>query len=234
MIALVRHIRFPLTFDVKLLQNDLDKVLTPNWIKHYNTNDYTGNWSSIALMSQGGKSDTIYALPTNNKEVIYTEVLDKCLYFKEILEELKFDKTSVRLLCLSAEAEIKPHKDYCLGYEDGSFRIHIPIITNNKVEFILDDQQLIMNEGECWYINANFTHSVANRGNHDRIHLVIDGIRNEWTDQLFFQHANKEAFIKSETNIKESDKEKLIEELRRMNTPTAEKLILALLKGTEQ
>lgn len=233
MIELIRHIQFPLFFDVKLLQNDLEKVLTNNWVKHYNTNDYTGNWSSIALMSQGGKSDTIYALPSKNEEVIFTEILDKCAYFKEILEQFKFDKTSVRLLCLSSGAEIKPHKDYCLGYEDGCFRIHIPIITNNQVEFILDNQQLIMNEGECWYINANFTHSVANKGKQDRIHLVIDGIRNEWTDQLFFQHAKKEAFIKSETRINKSDKDKIIEELKKMNTPTAEKLISDLLKDTE-
>lgn len=229
MTELVRYIKFPLLFDKELLKKDVSKVLSDNWVKHYNTNDYSGDWDSIALMSQGGKSSTIYALPSNNDEVIFTEILDTCLYFKEVINQFKFQKTSVRLLRLSVGAEIKPHKDYCLGYEDGCFRIHIPIITNSEVEFILDNTRLIMNEGECWYINANFTHSVANRGKEDRIHLVIDGIRNEWTDELFFKNAKKDGFEKKIVQNTKEEREKIIQELRKMNTPVAEKLISDLL-----
>lgn len=229
MTELIRHIQFPLYFDTNLLKNDINKVLSSNWIKHYNTNDYEGDWSSIALMSQGGKSENIYALPSNNDEVTFTEILDACQYFKEVINQFKFQKTSVRLLRLSVGAEIKPHKDYCLGYEDGCFRIHIPVITNDEVEFILDNERLIMKEGECWYINANFTHSVANRGTNDRIHLVIDGIRNEWTDELFFKNAKKEGFEKKVIQNTKEEKEKIIQELRKMNTSVANKLITDLL-----
>lgn len=229
MTELIRHIQFPLYFDTNLLKNDINKVLSTNWIKHYNTNDYEGDWSSIALMSQGGKSENIYALPSNNNEVTFTEILDACQYFKEVINQFKFQKTSVRLLRLSVGAEIKPHKDYCLGYEDGCFRIHIPVITNDEVEFILDNERLIMKEGECWYINANFTHSVANRGTNDRIHLVIDGIRNEWTDVLFFKNAKKEGFEKKVIQNTKEEKEKIIQELRKMNTSVANKLITDLL-----
>ena len=229
MTELIRHIQFPLYFDTNLLKNDINKVLSTNWIKHYNTNDYEGDWSSIALMSQGGKSENIYALPSNNDEVTFTEILDACQYFKEVINQFKFQKTSVRLLRLSVGAEIKPHKDYCLGYEDGCFRIHIPVITNDEVEFILDNKRLIMKEGECWYINANFTHSVANRGTNDRIHLVIDGIRNEWTDVLFFKNAKKEGFEKKVIQNTKEEKEKIIQELRKMNTSVANKLITDLL-----
>lgn len=229
MTELIRHIQFPLYFDTNLLKNDINKVLSTNWIKHYNTNDYEGDWSSIALMSQGGKSENIYALPSNNDEVTFTEILDACQYFKEVINQFKFQKTSVRLLRLSVGAEIKPHKDYCLGYEDGCFRIHIPVITNDEVEFILDNERLIMKEGECWYINANFTHSVANRGTNDRIHLVIDGIRNEWTDVLFFKNAKKEGFEKKVIQNTKEEKEKIIQELRKMNTSVANKLITDLL-----
>jgi hypothetical protein len=229
MTELIRYIQFPLSFDTNLLKEDVNKILNHEWTKHYNTNDYSGDWSSIALMSQGGKSDNIYALPTNNEEVAFTEILEQCNYFKEIINQFKFQKSSVRLLRLSVGAEIKPHKDYCLGYEDGCFRIHIPIITNDEVEFILDNKRLIMKEGECWYINANFTHSVANRGKEDRIHLVIDGIRNEWTDELFFKNTKKEAFEKNNIQNNTKDKGKIIQELKKMNTPVAEKLIADLL-----
>jgi quercetin dioxygenase-like cupin family protein len=147
------------------------------------------------------------------------------MYFKEVLDGFLFEKTAVRLLQLAVGAEIKPHSDHCLGYEDGSFRLHIPIITNPDVEFILDGKRLIMNEGECWYIDANFEHSVANRGKQDRIHLVIDGIRNDWTDELFYKEASENQFTKPEITMSEEQKLQVIAELKRMNTSAADELI---------
>jgi len=222
---LVRYIKFPLFFDTERLKNDVHKIINKNWKNHYNTNDYTGKWTSIALMSQNGKSDSIFALPNGDEKLIPTEILDACTYFKEILDSFLFEKTAVRLLKLDVGAEVKPHSDNCLGYEDGCFRLHIPIITNNEVEFILDGNRLIMNEGECWYIDANFIHSVANRGNEDRIHLVIDGLRNEWTDNLFFKEAEQNDFIKPATETSEEEKRLMIAELKRMNLPIANQIL---------
>lgn len=227
----IRSIKFPFAFDTHLLKSDLQKIIHKNWTDHYNTNDYNGKWTSIALMSVNGKSDNIYALNTGTDEVVYTEILDSCTYFKEILDHFLFEKTAVRLLQLAVGAEIKPHKDYCLGYEDGSLRLHIPIVTNSEVEFILDGKRLIMNEGECWYIDANFTHSVANRGTENRIHLVIDGVRNEWTDTLFFKEAHQDQFLKPVPKLGEAEKLRMIEELERMDNPAAREIIEGLRKG---
>lgn len=227
---LIRHIKFPLSFDVEKLQIDVEKVLKKNWVNHYNTNDYSGEWDSIALLSQGGKSNNITAFNMGTEKVIFTEIMDSCPYFKEIIAGFKFEKTTVRLLRLAAGAIIKPHTDNDLGYEDGYFRIHIPVITNPEVEFILDNQRLIMNEGECWYINANFKHSVANKGKEDRIHLVIDGIRNEWTDALFFKVANENQFIKREPELSKEEKILMIEQLKLMNTEVANELIAKISK----
>ena len=222
---LIRHLQFPIHLDIVKLKEDLQHVMQSHWTHHYNTNDYTGDWTSVALMSPDGKSNTIYALNPNNEAVKSTEVLDSCLYFKEVLDSFLFQKTSVRLLRLAAGAVVKPHSDHCLGYEDGCFRMHIPIITNPDVVFILDNERLIMNEGECWYIDANFTHSVANNGNEDRIHLVIDGIRNPWTDTLFFQQADPSLFMKPEQTFSDAQKDQIIAELQRMNLPVSQKLI---------
>ncbi|MGV7105075.1 aspartyl/asparaginyl beta-hydroxylase domain-containing protein [Flavobacterium sp. U410] len=227
---LVRYLKFPFQFDPERLQKDLQKITDHQWKPHYNTNDYDGDWSSIALVSQGGKSDNINAFPIGTEKATYTEIMDPCLYLKEVIDRFSFEKTTVRLLRLATGASIKPHTDNCLGYEDGYFRIHIPIITNEHVEFILDGQRLQMNEGECWYIDANFTHSVANNGAQDRIHLVIDGIRNEWTDELFFKQASEEQFIRSMPELKDNEKQLMIEELKKMNTPAANQIIAELLK----
>jgi quercetin dioxygenase-like cupin family protein len=226
--TLIRSIKFPIVFDTEKLKNDLSKIINKKWTDHYNTNDYTGKWTSVALMSKDGKSDSIYAFASNNDEIVNTEILDSCTYFKEVLEGFLFEKTAVRLLQLAVGAEIKPHSDHCLGYEDGSFRLHIPIITNPDVEFILDGKRLIMNGGECWYIDANFEHSVANRGKQDRIHLVIDGIRNDWTDDLFYKEASENEFQKPKTVMSEEQKLLMIAELRKMNTAAADHIIRTL------
>lgn len=131
----------------------------------------------------------------------------------------------MRLLNLAAGAVIKPHKDYCLGYEDGSFRLHIPIITNPDVVFILDEKRIVMNEGECWYMDANFTHSVRNEGTADRIHLVIDGLRNQWSDALFFKEAQPEQFLTPKTPMDAATKNNMIEALKLLNTPAALQII---------
>lgn len=231
--TLIRYIKFPLKFDIEKLQNDVEKILKKNWVNHYNSNDYSGEWSSIALLSKGGKSDNINAFSIGNEKVSYTEVIDTCDYLKDVIDGFLFEKTTVRLLRLGAGAYIKPHTDNCLGYEDGCFRIHIPVITNPDVEFILDNQRLLLNEGECWYIDANFTHSVANKGNKDRVHLVIDGIRNEWTDELFFKEASENQFIRPEPELSKEEKILLIEQLKQMNTETAKELIEKFSKELE-
>lgn len=222
---LVRSIKFPLLFNKEQLVADTNKVIKRKWTNHYNSNDYSGKWTSIALMSKDGKSANINAFSSNTEKLIPTDALDFCDYFKEVLSGFLFEKTAVRLLNLGSGAEIKPHTDHCLGYEDGMFRLHIPIITNPNVEFILDGQRLIMNEGECWYFNANFLHSVKNGGDKDRIHLVIDGIRNEWTDNFFLKEASIEQFTKPRTIIDENQKKMIIAELEKMNLPIAKELI---------
>lgn len=227
---LVRSIKFPITFDNKKLVNDVKKVISRKWIAHYNANDYSGKWTSIALMSKGGKCSNINAFSNSTEDFIATDILGFCNYFKEILDGFLFEKTAARLLNLGSGAEIKPHTDYCLGYEDGVFRLHIPIITNPDVIFILDNQRLIMNVGECWYVNANFTHSVKNDGKNDRIHLVIDGIRNEWTDQLFLKETSIEQFDKPTLVIEENQKKLIINELERMDSSIAKELINNLKK----
>lgn len=126
---------------------------------------------------------------------------------------------------LNAGAVIKPHKDHALGYEDGDFRLHIPIVTNPDVNFMLGGERIVMNEGTCWYINANEEHAVSNNGLTDRIHLVIDGKRNEWTDDIFFSLAPESSFQKVERKMSLKEQGLMIEELKRMNTPAADAII---------
>jgi mannose-6-phosphate isomerase-like protein (cupin superfamily) len=71
-------------------------------------------------------------------------------------------------------------------------RLHIPVITNREVEFVLNQVHVVMNEGDCWYLNVNQPHRVANRGATDRIHLVIDCVVNDWLRELLLAAATKQ------------------------------------------
>jgi len=212
---ITRSLKFPFQFDEKRLVADLSKAMKSTWVPHFNTGGYSGNWNAVSLYAKDGNEQNIFAHVPDNSDISETPLMKECTYFKEVLEQFKFPILSVRLLRLEAGAEIKPHTDYELGYEDGQFRLHIPIVTNPDIEFILDGERLTMLPGECWYTNVNFVHSVANRGTEDRVHLVIDGIRNTWTDELFFSLAPESSFEPdTEEDLSDETILRMLEELK--------------------
>jgi len=132
----------------------------------------------------------------------------------------------VRLLKLSAGSVIKEHTDAELCFESGLARFHIPIITNDAVEFYLQGEGMHLKEGECWYCNFNLPHSLANKGGKDRIHLVIDTVVNDWTKELFSSDAvnKKEKDDPGQPAIDEQTKRETIRHLRMMNTTMSNQL----------
>lgn len=55
-------------------------------------------------------------------------------------------------------------------------RIHIPIITNDKVVFTIGGEEKVLGEGEMWEINNATLHAVENHSDQDRIHLIVDWV----------------------------------------------------------
>lgn len=55
-------------------------------------------------------------------------------------------------------------------------RIHIPIKTNPDVVFQVRGDRVPPREGDIWEINNRRFHSVENRSDHGRIHLIIDWV----------------------------------------------------------
>ena len=108
------------------------------------------------------------------------------------------------------------------------FRIHIPITTNKGVHFFINYEEVKMLPSECWYGNFNFTHSVRNDGKIDRIHLVMDCLRNDWSDKLFAENGyNFEAEYQQSEYSRET-KLQMIEQLKLMDTETSKAMIAQL------
>jgi hypothetical protein len=56
----------------------------------------------------------------------------------------------------------------------GVVRIHIPVITNDRIVMYVDDKPYRFDPGTAWYFDATAFHSVENNSDQDRIHLVAD------------------------------------------------------------
>ena len=176
----------PLQFDPAGLQEDYRRIGTSEWTAHFNTAYFSGDWSGIPLHAKPGVRNPLLV---NSEAVPYdaTGVKDLYPHLHEVIEAFKCPLRAVRLLKLSAGSIIREHQDYDLGYENGEVRIHVPVLTNPQVEFYLDNKRVIMNPGECWYLDLQRPHRVHNRGTTDRIHLVVDCILNDWLRDIIGQ-----------------------------------------------
>src|SRR5712691_7714315 len=181
---MISNFKLPFSFDPELLQSDLEGLAVDDWVAHFNTDYFEGEWTGVALRSSNGLASQLYPDPRANGSVANTPILDRCPNIRAVLESLQCPLRSVRFLRLAAGSVIREHRDYDLGYENGQVRVHIPVTTNADVDFFLDAHRIEMKEGECWYLDLSLPHWVENRGSTDRIHLVIDCEVNEWLRQL--------------------------------------------------
>ncbi len=178
-------LHFPFRFDIDSLHRDLAVARTSDWPRHYNEQDYGGNWSGIALRSSTGASEWLIAGPVPGQPFRDTPLLDRCPYFAEVLSAFQCPLRAVRLLSLAPQSFIREHSDYALGYDDGEIRVHVPIQTGPDVEFYVAGERLLLEEGHSYFLNVNLPHRVNNRGSFERIHLVIDAEVNDWVHNLF-------------------------------------------------
>ncbi len=125
-------------------------------------------------------------------EWLDTGVLKKSPYLMSIVDTFrKHTKvTLVRLLRLEGGAVVKEHTDPTLGLQvhKSVIRLTIPIVSNDKVEFFLNNTIVPMNLGECWYLRLTDPHRVVNGGTSQRINMTIDMIPNEWVQSLILDN----------------------------------------------
>ena len=74
---------------------------------------------------------------------------------------------------LLAGGRILPHRDSHPSFAVGH-RIHVPIVTNPRVRFMIDGRPFQLEVGQAYEINNQKTHSVMNKGTTDRINFIFD------------------------------------------------------------
>jgi Aspartyl/Asparaginyl beta-hydroxylase len=177
--------KLPFSFDPQPLKADLEQIAAEDWVAHFNQDYFEGEWTGVALRSVSGQSPKqLYPQPRVTGPFVDTPVLERCPNIRAVLASFQCPLRSVRFLRLAAGSVIKEHRDYDLGFEEGRIRLHIPIVTNEDVNFFLDAHRMEIRAGECWYLDLSLPHWVENRGPAERIHLVIDCEVNEWLSNL--------------------------------------------------
>ena len=176
------RVKLDLTFDPLALQADLARLPDSAWIEHFVSQNFEGDWSVIPLRGPAGATHPvmmIYSDPTCTR-FSDTPFLEQTPYIREVLSAFACPLQAVRLMRLAPRSRIKEHTDHDLSVEDGVARLHVPIVTNANVQFLLNGTQVILREGDCWYLRLSDPHSVNNNGSTDRVHLVIDAVVNPW------------------------------------------------------
>lgn len=176
------HVQLPIYFDPDKLKADLAEIRPTEWINHYRGDHYEGNWSVVPLRSVGGHPSIIYSTPAGTVPDFYkdTPILERCANFQAAINWFQCQVNGARLMSLDADARILEHTDDMDTSEIPELRIHIPILTNEHVEFWVAGKLVPMREGEAWYADFNRPHSVNNLGDMPRIHLVLDCTLNDW------------------------------------------------------
>lgn len=182
---MIKYLQLPFRFDAGRLREEVQQLDSKNWKHHFQKLHYEGDWTAIPLRNTDGQAANIHISPDEDAPYHDTELLQYCPYTQEVLAQFHCQLKSVRWMRLNAGAVIKEHTDKELHFESGMVRIHIPVTTSEKVEFYLDNEQLRLQEGECWYMNFNLPHRISNNSDIDRIHLVIDANVNDWLTELF-------------------------------------------------
>jgi len=181
---------FPIRFDVARMRADLQRLTESDaWLSHYDTGLSTA-WRAILLRSKHGQTSG----PESQRpswdfsDFRATEYVDRLPYFREILEQMRCPQGRIRILRLAPGGGIGEHRDVgaevgCLAFSQ--VRLHVPIITNDKVTFFVGGERIRMQTGRLYYVNFSKRHFVRNDGDEARIHLVMDVKVNDWLAHYF-------------------------------------------------
>ncbi len=178
--------KLPFAFDPAPLQREVFALAPDSWVPHFNAADYAGEWSSVSLRSTSGRADDILPGVSGTESSVFydTPLLAANRHLRAVVETFQFPLKAVRLLRLHGGSRVKEHSDGDLRLANGEIRVHVPILTSDRVEFIVSNRQIPLRAGESWFIDFSKPHRIHNAGAAPRIHLVIDGTLNGWAADL--------------------------------------------------
>lgn len=160
-------VRLPFSFDYEQLQEEIAHFDEDDWRAH--PQGFKGN-SSLVLVSTDGEENDYYYGPMKP-----TPHLSRAPLLRQVMASFDTVIGRSRLMRLAPGASVNEHTDANYFWRN-HLRIHIPIVTDPAVAFYCGQDQVHMAAGESWTFDNWRMHSVENRSDTTRIHLVIDTV----------------------------------------------------------
>ena len=177
------------TIPYDIIDNLVFNISENDWyISDYRNNATNmGNTNSIPIQHTekclGGEPGS--AIRNIKKEVLYDKYFP---LIEPILDHLKqhysYHTYTAFLARLDSKSEIGMHRDGNGPFLSLCHRIHVPIITNPDVKYVIDDVEYYWEKGNVYEFDNMRVHGVINRSEEYRVHLVINLYSLE-TVQLF-------------------------------------------------
>jgi hypothetical protein len=179
---------FPMKFDVERMQAELSALESLKWIDHYDRKISNG-WASLLLSSRDGTTDQRASMkPGTYGRFQRTPLVDRLPYFRAILDAFQCPIGRVRISKMLPHTFIGAHRDIgreAAGLAFGQVRLHLPIVTNDQVRFVVGGKVFRLFAGRLYYLDFTKLHSVYNDGDGDRIHLILELRVNDFLRRMF-------------------------------------------------
>jgi len=122
--------------------------------------------------------------------------LDASPYLLSVLDTFAQHTTVnlVRILRLGVGEVVPEHSDptLALHIERSMIRLTLPIVSDEGVEYLLNNKHVPMQPGECWYLRHTDKHKVTNNSTKERINITIDMIPNNWVRKTIVKAEKKQ------------------------------------------
>jgi hypothetical protein len=172
-------------FDAERMAKDLDRLAETWWHRHAGPY-HDGAWESVSLWAPRGD-------PFEQRSVggafAATPAMALAPSIREVIDQFPCERNRIRLMQLKPGGKILRHSDPLHTIDPRLVRLHVPVVTNADVHFLVNDARIQMNPGEAWHVDVRFPHQVENRGTTTRVHLVMDLVRNAAIDSLIARAA---------------------------------------------
>ncbi len=176
--------RLALAVDPRALLVEVESLDPAAWSPSFDRDVVKGAYDSVTLLSQSARADSVHSESASSSYQAGspTEWLARCPALTSFLASLPFTVEAARLLRLVPDGTIREQRDYDLRDCEGHVRLHIPLLTNDRVLFYIEQTLVESTAGECWRLDLSRRHRVQNLGTTPRVDLVLDCALNSWLE----------------------------------------------------
>lgn len=169
--------------DIDALRSEVGRILSEYApAKHSRGDHHDGGWTALGLISHDGN-------PFEDRKILpyrKTPALSLAPNLEKLIDRFETEKGRVRLMQLQPAKSILWHYDRQQTVDGDEYaRLHIPIITNDRVRTQISHEDVVWKAGEIWYGDFSFPHRLYNAGQESRVHLVLDLELNDFVLSAF-------------------------------------------------